>query len=187
MSSSTLHNKEALTPAKCGIPALSSDAVDVERASSSEGHPDGDIDGLPNRPSDRGPYSTPAHAVSKVESNLRYFETQLIKYNLEARGIQRVQHDECHTLTWKSYLQIYLMWFSINLAPNNFSLGMLAPTVFTLSFKDAAFCAVFGALLGSMGCGYIAIFGPFSGNRTLVKSPDPFRGWSLTYEGIDRC
>jgi len=148
---------------------LSLDAVDVEKAPSGQSHPDGDIDGVLGRPGNWGSHSTPAHTATGRESYLRRFEDQLIKYNLEARGIQRVEPHECHTLTWKSYIQIFLMWFSINLAAVNITLGMLAPALFTLSFKDAALCAAFGAMLGSVAVAYIATWGPISGNRTLVE------------------
>ena len=168
MPSSIPNNKALLTPTKRRMSATSLDAVDVEKASPGEGNSNGDIDGLPDRPSDRGSHSTSAHTATRFESYLRYLESQLTKYKLEARGIQRVEPEECHALTWKSYVQIFLLWLSINLAPVNFTLGMLAPTVYALSFKDAALCAVFGALLGSIGVGYIATFGPVSGNRTLV-------------------
>ena len=179
--------EERLTSVKRVMIDTSPDAVDVEKASSCEGNSNGDTDGLPDRTSDRGSHSKPAHAATRIESYLQYIEKQLIKYKLEARGIQRVEPDECLTLTWKSYLQIFVLWFSINLAPVNFSLGMLAPTVYTLSFKDAAFCAVFGALLGSMACAYITTFGPISGNRTLVLFPIPSGGWWLTDAGTDYC
>ena len=152
------------------------DAVDVEKAPPGESSPDGDINGIFDRPRDRGSHSTPAHTATKFETYLRKFESQLIKYNVEARGIQRVQPDECHPLTWKSYSQAFCLWMSVNLAAVNITLGMLAPTVYTLSFKDAAFCAGFGALLGSIAVAYIATWGPVSGNRTLVPLPGPRNG-----------
>jgi len=169
MLSSSLNNGTILTPPKDGMSKLSLDAVDVEKAPSGQSHPDGDIDGVLGRPGNWGSHSTPAHTATGRESYLRRFEDQLIKYNLEARGIQRVEPHECHALTWKSYVQIFLMWFSINLAAVNITLGMLAPALFTLSFKDAALCAAFGAMLGSVAVAYIATWGPISGNRTLVE------------------
>jgi len=48
------------------------------------------------------------------------------------------------------------------------TLGMLGPAVFYLDFTSASLCAVFGALLGSLPVAYIAMFGPRSGNRTMV-------------------
>jgi len=185
MLSSPLHSRIILTSMKGGMLKSSLDAVDVEKAPSGQSYPDGDIDGISNRPRDRGPHSTPAHTATGPESYLRRFEDQLIKYNLEARGIQRVEPHECHALTWKSYIQIFLMWFSINLVAVNITLGMLAPTIFTLSFKDAALCAAFGAMLGSVAVAYIATWGPISGNRTLVKPHNIFKALWLTCSGID--
>lgn len=90
------------------------------------------------------------------------------KFNVEGRGIQRVTPEECHPLSWKSYVQPFILWMSINTAAVNITLGMLAPAVYGLSFKDAAFCAAFGVLVGSAATAYIATWGPISGNRTMI-------------------
>lgn len=106
---------------------------------------------------------------SRLGSLLRAFEQQLIDYNLEARGIERVAADErMKRNTWMSYLQVFLLWISINLAPNNITLGMLGPAVYGLSFRDSALCAVFGAVVGSVCSSWMATWGPVSGIRTLV-------------------
>lgn len=73
-------------------------------------------------------------------------------------------------LSWISYVQACLLWVSINLAANNITLGMLGPAVFGLSFRDAALCAVFGALVGSLVASWLATWGPLSGLRTMVCS-----------------
>lgn len=107
---------------------------------------------------------------SRLGSVIRAFEQQLIEYNLEARGIERVAVDErMKRNSWVSYLQIFLLWISINLAPNNITLGMLGPAVYGLSFRDSALCAVFGALVGSVVSSWMATWGPVSGIRTLVS------------------
>ena len=113
--------------------------------------------------------SSPSRFAEKVGRFTRNVEQRLVEYNLEARGIQRVEPHETHDLSWKRYLQIFVLWFSINLAAVNITLGMLAPTVFALSFKDAALCAVFGSLTGSLPVAYIATWGPISGNRAMVS------------------
>ena len=95
-------------------------------------------------------------------------ERTLIQYNLEARGIQRVLPEHRHTTERLGFVQVCLLWISINLAANNITLGMLGPAVFYLSFKDSALCAVFGMLIGSIPVAYVATFGPRSGNRTMV-------------------
>jgi NCS1 nucleoside transporter family len=97
-------------------------------------------------------------------------EKQLVAYNLEARGIQRVEPEERHHLRSLGYAQVAMMWFSINLAANNITLGMLGPAVFELGFLDSCLCAVCGMLVGSLAVAYTAIFGPRSGNRTMIFS-----------------
>ncbi len=110
--------------------------------------------------------------TEKMGIYVKKFEQHLIAYNLEARGIQRVEEHERHAVGWKDYLQIFLLWVSINLAANNITLGMLAPTVYTLSFHDASLCAVFGCFIGSLPVAWVATWGPVSGNRTMVsKAP----------------
>ncbi|EMC99554.1 hypothetical protein BAUCODRAFT_29916 [Baudoinia panamericana UAMH 10762] len=98
----------------------------------------------------------------------REFERTLIRYNFEARGIERVLPDQRHDLRQLGFTQMCMLWFSVNLAANNLTLGMLGPAVYYLSFLDSSLCAVFGAILGSLPVAYIATFGPVSGNRTMV-------------------
>jgi len=119
----------------------------------------------------------PSSMTGKLGLYFNKFERQLIQYNLEARGVQRVEPHETHTKSWKDYMQAFLLWVSVNLAAVNITLGMLAPTVYALSFKDAAFCAVFGSLLGSLAVAYIATWGPISGNRTMIFARYTFGWW----------
>jgi hypothetical protein len=56
---------------------------------------------------------------------LKAFEQTLVGYNLEARGIQRVLPEDRHTTQHLGFLQICLLWVSINLTANNLTLGML--------------------------------------------------------------
>ena len=121
--------------------------------------------------------SNTPHPPQKVETYFKKFEQTLIKYNLEERGVKRVEPHETNQLTWKGFLQAFNLWVSINLAAVNITLGMLAPTVYLLSFKDAAFCAVFGSLLGSCAVSYIATWGPVSGNRTMIFARYTFGWW----------
>ncbi|KAF1828308.1 purine-cytosine permease FCY21 [Decorospora gaudefroyi] len=105
-----------------------------------------------------------------VQETWTRFERQLVAYNLEARGIQRVEPDERHDLRMLGYSHVAIMWFSVNLAANNITLGMLGPAVFALGFLDSCLLGVFGALVGSLVVAYIATFGPKSGNRTMIFS-----------------
>ncbi len=105
---------------------------------------------------------------SRFGTKLRSFEHTLLKYNLEIRGIQRVEEHEKVKIGWFAYLQVFVLWVSVNLAANNITLGMLGPAVYGLSFRDASLCAVFGALVGGVPVAWIATWGPLSGNRTMV-------------------
>ncbi|KAI9710892.1 MAG: hypothetical protein M1828_002003 [Chrysothrix sp. TS-e1954] len=103
-------------------------------------------------------------AQSRFKGYLSFLKSDLI----ESRGIRRVEPEERHDRRTLGYTQITLLWFSINLAAQNITLGMLGPITFALSFLDASLCAVFGMILGSLPVAYIATFGPRSGNRSLV-------------------
>ena len=91
---------------------------------------------------------------------------------LEARGISRVQEDERHGLTWRGYLQMAVMWYSANITANNLAVGFLGPLLFGLGFLDSAMTAVFGIIVGSAVTAYMSIWGPQSGNRTMVRKSD---------------
>jgi hypothetical protein len=108
--------------------------------------------------------------LGRTQRTWRAFERQLVVYNLEARGIQRVETDERQDLRSLGYSQVAIMWFSVNLAANNITLGMLGPAIFTLGFLDSCMTSIFGALVGSLVVAYIATFGPKSGNRTMIFS-----------------
>jgi NCS1 nucleoside transporter family len=110
-------------------------------------------------------------------SMLKSFEKTLLKYNFEIRGIQRVEEHEREHITWRAYLQVFVLWVSVNLAVNNLTLGMLGPAVYELSFTDSSLCASLGALLGSIPVAWIATWGPLSGNRTMVFSRYAMGWW----------
>jgi NCS1 nucleoside transporter family len=109
--------------------------------------------------------AAPSHGAMRY---IKSFEKTLIRYNMEARGIQRVMPEDRHSLSQLGFGQIGILWFSVNLAANNITLGMLGPAVFNLGFLEASLCAVFGMLVGILPVAYVATFGPSSGNRTMV-------------------
>lgn len=88
---------------------------------------------------------------------------------LEARGIHRVHTSEQSAKTTLSFWNIVVLWFSINTAPQNITLASIGQEVYGLGFVDATLCSVFGAVLGSIPVAYTAGWGPWSGNRTLVR------------------
>ncbi|KAL6707017.1 Vitamin B6 transporter [Coniothyrium glycines] len=103
-----------------------------------------------------------------LQRTWKSLERRLVAYNLEARGITRVEADERQELELLGYSQVAIMWFSVNLAANNITLGMLGPAIFALGFTDACLVSVFGAFVGCLAVAYIATFGPKSGNRTMI-------------------
>ncbi|GAO13581.1 hypothetical protein UVI_02015460 [Ustilaginoidea virens] len=58
--------------------------------------------------------------------------------------------------------------YSANISLNNLAAAMLGPLAFQLGFLDCVMCAVFGTLVGSVTTAYMSIWGPQSGNRTMV-------------------
>jgi hypothetical protein len=87
---------------------------------------------------------------------------------LEARGIHRVNSKEQSPKTTLSFLQIVVLWFSINTAAQNITLASIGQGVYGLGFVDATLTSIFGAIVGSIPVAYSAGWGPWSGNRTMV-------------------
>ncbi|PHH84253.1 hypothetical protein CDD83_2242 [Cordyceps sp. RAO-2017] len=87
---------------------------------------------------------------------------------LEARGITRVLPEERRPASLSDDLQVAIMWFSANISLNNLAAGMLGPLLLGLGFVDCALLAVAGAFVGSLTTAYMSIWGPQSGNRTMV-------------------
>ena len=98
---------------------------------------------------------------------------------IEARGIHRVRENERSAKTTLSFLQIVLLWLSINTAAQNITLASIGQSVYGLGFVDAALCSVFGGILGSIPAAYTATWGPISGNRTLVSHESYSSSWRL--------
>lgn len=88
---------------------------------------------------------------------------------LEARGITRVLHEEKHEGGLQGHIQMFLLWFSINLCANNIITGLFGPLVFGLGWKDSICVMIFACALGSCGPAYTSTLGPESGNRTMVS------------------
>ncbi|KAH8682973.1 permease for cytosine/purines, uracil, thiamine, allantoin-domain-containing protein [Tricladium varicosporioides] len=86
----------------------------------------------------------------------------------EARGITRVLPEERQQPSLASDIQVAILWFSANVSVNNLAAGLFGPLVFNLGFLDSALCATFGGLIGCVSTGYMSIWGPVSGNRTMV-------------------
>lgn len=87
---------------------------------------------------------------------------------LEARGITRVLPEEKHGGGFMGYLQMFALWFGINLVAPNMIVGFLGPLVFNLGWVDCVCIVIFANALSSCGASYTATFSPQSGNRTMV-------------------
>lgn len=112
-------------------------------------------------------------ALENPSSNNKFLQwTDRIEnfLGLEARGIHRVQAIEQTPKTTLSFINIVVLWFSINTACQNITLASIGQSVYGLGFVDATLCSVLGAMLGSVPVAYTAGWGPWSGNRTMVSS-----------------
>ncbi|KAJ5186292.1 hypothetical protein N7449_011056 [Penicillium cf. viridicatum] len=114
--------------------------------------------------------SEPSSTLHPPKNAFERFNARLGQLNFfETRGIERVPLDERKPkVTSADYMEMALMWFSVNITANNMAVGMLGPSSYGLGFVDSALCATFGALLGAAGVAYMGTFGPASGNRTMV-------------------
>ena len=120
--------------------------------------------------------STPRNEVLQKTSGL-HIPSYLRKFNarieslagFESRGITRVMPEERQPPSLASDVQVAILWFSANVSVNNLAVGLFGPLVFELGFLDSALCATFGGLVGSLSTSYMSIWGPLSGNRTMVS------------------
>jgi hypothetical protein len=87
---------------------------------------------------------------------------------IEARGIHHVKASDQSPKTTLSFLQIVILWFSINTASQNITLASIGQAFFGLGFVDATLCSILGAIVGTIPVAYTATWGPWSGNRTMV-------------------
>ena len=97
---------------------------------------------------------------------------------LEALGLTRVLPEERHNISPLRYAQMCLLWYSANITANNLVTGMLGPLLFNLGFVDSMMMATFGCLVGSAATAYMSIWGPQSGNRTMVSPNQRFQSSS---------
>ena len=87
---------------------------------------------------------------------------------LEARGITRVLPEEKHDMSTMGYVQMFSLWFGMNLVVENIVVAFLGPLVFSLGWKDCVCIIIFANALSSCGAAYTGTFSAKSGNRTMV-------------------
>ena len=120
-------------------------------------------------PADLDQNDTSTDESTLSETKLSLLARRLEKLTgIEARGIHRVKEHGKTAKTTLSFIQIILLWLSINTAAQNITLASIGQSVYGLGFLDAALCSVFGGIVGSIPAAYTATWGPVSGNRTLV-------------------
>ena len=75
---------------------------------------------------DDSPLESDEAPEATLRSKWRALERTLLRYNLEARGIQRVSPEHRHDMKQSGFMQIAILWISINLCANNLTLGLLS-------------------------------------------------------------
>lgn len=136
------------------------------------------ISSTSQRDPEKGPPPAVAASVIAAESTspppvhipqwLARFYALEDRLGIEDRGITRVPDSDRVPNTPLRIANMFLMWFSINLTANNMALGFLGPVVFSLGWTDSVAILILANFAGAIVPGYIASFGPISGNRTLV-------------------
>ncbi|PFH57041.1 hypothetical protein XA68_15586 [Ophiocordyceps unilateralis] len=112
---------------------------------------------------------SPCSTASIIPKHLRALNGRIERLaGFEARGISRVPPDQRRPPSLADDLQVAIMWFSANISLNNLAAAMLGPLVLGLGFVDCALLAVSGAFVGSLTTAYMSVWGPQSGNRTMV-------------------
>lgn len=115
--------------------------------------------------------------VSTVPSRPVLLRGRLAKWNakveslagFEARGITRVLPEERHDLKMMGYVEMFTLWFGMNLVVENIAIGFLGPLVFKLGWKDSVCIVIFASALSCCGPSYLGTFSAESGNRTMVR------------------
>ena len=87
---------------------------------------------------------------------------------LEARGISRVLPEEKHAGGSAGYIQMFALWFGMEISVINLVLGFLGPQVFALGWVDCVCITIFANALAAAGPAYTATFGAQSGLRSMV-------------------
>lgn len=89
---------------------------------------------------------------------------------LEARGIARVLPEEKHGVDTAGYLQMFNLWFGMNLCVIFLVSGMLGPLIFQLGWVDCVCIVIFANVPACAAAAYTSTFGPESGHRAMVLS-----------------
>ncbi|KIX07147.1 uncharacterized protein Z518_05124 [Rhinocladiella mackenziei CBS 650.93] len=133
----------------------------------------------PSSTIEQGTYEDRNLTAIPASNRLQRFANRLDALaGVESRGIERVPGElRERKMGLVDYFGVGVMWFSINCTANQMTLGILGPVAYGLGFVDSVLLCMFGTILGSVCSGYIAGFGPLSGNRTLVVARYSMGWW----------
>lgn len=105
-----------------------------------------------------------------LKDRLAYWNAKVESISgLESRGISRVLPAEKNAGGTQDYLQMFALWFSIDLVAYNLVTGFLGVLVFSLGWVDCIVIVIFADAVAACGAAYVSTFGPESGNRTMVS------------------
>ena len=82
---------------------------DRARMENTSAHAEKGVQVASHAPENTGPALT---TNGHLRTRLGAFEQQLLKYNIEIRGIQRVGEHEKVQVGWLAYLQVFVLWIS---------------------------------------------------------------------------
>jgi hypothetical protein len=117
-------------------------ALDIEK------HPElgGTVADLSPREDEKSPEQVSQN--SSWKSRLKKFNAKVESLaGLEARGISRVLPEEKHSGGAAGYIQMFALWFGMEISVINLVLGFLGPQVFALGWVDCM-CITVRALMG---------------------------------------
>jgi hypothetical protein len=84
---------------------------------------------------------------------------------LEARGITHVLPKERKVPSRLDYVQMSILWLSVNVTANQLVVGLLGPLLFGLGFLDSALIVTFACSVGFLGPAYMSVWGTQSGKQ----------------------
>lgn len=109
--------------------------------------------------------AAPGRVIASRFGTLGPLLSRLFASGVEARGVERVSENQRES---KNAWNNLLMWWSVNTVLTTIPVGVLAQSVYTLSFGNAvATILCFGAL-GGIATAFIATLGPITGLRTMI-------------------
>ncbi|KZS97320.1 cytosine-purine permease [Sistotremastrum niveocremeum HHB9708] len=111
--------------------------------------------------------AAPDKVIAQRFGVLGPYLAKLFDHGVEARGVERCPEDQREDQHFWNNL---LMWWSVNACLTTVPIGILAQTLFTLTFPHAVACILTFGVIGAALCSFIATLGPQTGLRSLMIS-----------------